>query len=131
MGTQKKKKKKLLQVTGSSISNSIITSRRRKSALKGITIGGSRIRSLINSHLLVHLLKVQVFQIYSIRVLNEISSQKLEPLEIPAEEHSVILFSLLETFDGLDSYRLNLLLGSQELPVLLQSQLSFSPEVVT
>ena len=127
MGTQKKKKKKLIQVTGSGISNSIITSRRRKSALKGITIGGSRIRSLINGHLL----KVQVFQIYSRRVLNEISSQKLEPLEIPAEEHSVILFNLLETFDGLDSYRFDLLLGSQELPVLLQSQLSFSPEVVT
>ena len=123
MGTQKK----LLQVTGSGISNSIITSRRRKSALKGITIGGSRIRSLINGHLL----KVQVFQIYSRRVLNEISSQKLEPLEIPAEEHSIILFSLRETFDGLDSYRFDLLLGSQELLVHLQSQLSFSPEVVT
>ena len=120
-----------MQVIGLGVSNCIITCWRRKCALGSITIRGSRVRSLVSGHLRVHLLKVQVFQIYSKRVLNKISSQKLKPFEVPAEEHSIVLFSLLETFNGLDSYSFDLLFGSQELLVLLHSQLLFSPKVVT
>ena len=51
--------------------------------------------------------------------------------EVLAKEHSIVLFSLLETFDGFNGYSFDLLLDSKELLVLLHIQLPFSPEVVT
>ena len=53
-------------------------------------------------------------------MIDEVSPQKLEPFEVPAEEHSIVLISLLESLDGLSSYGLNLLLSSQELLVLFK-----------
>ena len=75
---------------------------------------------LVSSHFLVYLFEVKVLQIYSRGVLDEVSPQKLEPFEVPAEEHSIVLISLLESLDGLSSYGLNLLLSSQELLVLFK-----------
>ena len=54
------------------------------------------------------------------KVLNEVTSQELEAFVVPAEEHSIVLISLLEGLDGLDSDHLHPFLYSLELLVLLQ-----------
>ena len=76
---------------------------------------------LVSIHLLIYLFEVKVFQIHSRRVFDEVSPQELEPFEVPTEEHSIVLFSLIESLHDLSSYGLDLLLGSQELLVLFQS----------
>ena len=90
----------------------------------------SSLGSLICNHLLVHSLEVQVLQVHVGRVLDEISSQKLEALVVSAEEHSIVLISLLEGLDGLNSDGLHPFLCSLELLVLLQGWLPLRPQVI-
>ena len=66
---------------------------------------------LVSSHFLIYLLEVKVFQIHSRRVLDEVSRQELETFEVPVEEHSIVLFSLLESLHGLNSYGFDPLLA--------------------
>ena len=62
-------------------------------------------------------------------MLNEVSPQKLEPVEAPAEEHSVVLLSLLEALDSLGSNAFDLLPSNHKLLVFLQSQLPLSSKL--
>ena len=108
----KKKKKKRKRVTSSGICDCVITNWRRKSTLVGITFKGSGVGGLVSSHFLVYLFKIKVLQIHSRGVLDEVSPQELKPFEVLAEEHSIVLFSLLESLNSFSSYGLDLLLGS-------------------
>ena len=56
--------------------------------------------------------------------------KELKALLVLAEEHSVVLPSLLESLNGLGSNSLYILLRSLELLVLLQGQLPLSSKVV-
>ena len=90
----------------------------------------SSLGSLICNHLLVHGLEVQVLQVHVGWVLDEISSQELEALVVSAEEHSIVLVSLLEGLDGLNGDGLHPFLCSLEMLVLLQGWLPLRPEVI-
>ena len=64
-------------------------------------------------------------------MVDEVSPQKLEPLELLAEKYSVVLLSLLKALDGLGSNTFDLLLGGCKLLVFLQSQLLLSSKLVS
>ena len=53
------------------------------------------------------------------RVLDEVPPQELETLVVPAEEHSVVLISLLKGFDGLSRNSLHSLFCSLDLFIFL------------
>ena len=74
--------------------------------------------SLVCSHFLIHSFKVQFLQVYTGKVLDEEALQKLEAFVIPAEEHGIVLFSLLEGLDRLDSNYLHPFLYSLDFLVL-------------
>ena len=53
-------------------------------------------------------------------MLDEVAPQQLETFEVLAEEHGVVLISLLESFNGPGRNGLEFVLGHQELLILLQ-----------
>ena len=108
---QKNKKTKKLQVTSSCVIGHVVVSWGRESSLGGITFRSCGLGSLIYSHLSVNLLEIEVLQIHSNQVLDEVAPQELKSLEVSTEEHSIVLISLLEGFNGLSSNGLNFLLG--------------------
>ena len=79
-----------------------------------------RLGSLVSRHLLVHHFQVQALQINTRRVLDKIVPQQLKSLEVLAKEHSVVLVSLLESFNGPGCDGLELVSGHKELLILLQ-----------
>ena len=122
-GTPKKKREENLStVVNSSINDSIISSRGiiSRSLLGGVTLRSQGLGSLVNHHLLIHLFEIQVLQVNSNGMLDEVPPQKLKTFKVPTEEHYVVLVSLLESLDGPSSNSFKLLLGSQKLVVLFQ-----------
>ena len=79
-----------------------------------------RLGSLVNRHLLVHHFQVQALQINTGKVLDKVAPQQLKSLEVLAEEHSVVLVSLLESFNGPGRDGLELVSSHKELLILLQ-----------
>ena len=67
---------------------------------------------------LSHGFKVQFLQVYAGRMLDEEESQELEAFVILADEHGIVLFSLLEGLDRLDSNHLHPFLYSLDFLVL-------------
>ena len=63
-------------------------------------------------------------------MFDQVLTKELKALVVPAKEYSVVLLSLLESFDGLGSNGLQLLLSSLELLILLQCKLPLRFEVV-
>ena len=123
----KKKKDKEIssQGSGSRVGINVITSDGGGSIL-GVGLFSNkifksgRLSNLVSCHLLVHYLKVQALQVNTSGVLDEITPQKLETFEVPTEKYSVILVSLLKSFNGPSSDGLKLVLGHQKLLVLFQ-----------
>ena len=91
-----------------------------RSLLKGITLKSRRLGSLIHRHLLVHHFEIQVLQVNSSGMLDEVPSQKLEAFKVSTEEYCVVLVNLLESLNRPGSDSLELLLGYLKLVVLLQ-----------
>ena len=58
---------------------------------------------LVYYHLLVNHFHVQVFQVYSRGVFNQVPTKELKALVVLAKEYSVVLLSLLESFNSLGS----------------------------
>ena len=79
-----------------------------------------RLGSLISRHLLVHHFQGQALQINTGRMLDKVAPQQLKSLEVPAEEHRVVLVSLLESFNGPGCDSLELVSCHKELLILLQ-----------
>ena len=93
--------------------------------LRGRGLGG-----LVSSHFFVYFLKIKVLQIHSSRVLDKVLPQELKSFEVPIEEHSIVLFSLLKSLNGLSSNGLEFLLHCLEPFILFHHQLSFNSEVI-
>ena len=64
--------------------------------------------SLVCRHFLVDRFHVEILKVYSERMLNQVSTEELEALEVLAEEHDIVLVSLLENLDVLGSNSLQL-----------------------
>ena len=113
-------------------SSYIITIRRGQMSVSRSIFSRSRgLGGLVRYHLLVnYYLHVQVLEVYSRRMFDQVPTKELKALVVPAEEYSVVLLSLLESFDGLGSNGLQLLLSSLELLILLLCDLSLRSEVV-
>ena len=103
----KKKKDYKREVSESCISSSVSWI-----AFKSIAFRYRGLGSFISSHLFIHFLHVQIFQINSGEVLDEIRPQKLKAFKVPNKEHYVVLVSLLKRLDGPSSNGLEFLLGS-------------------
>ena len=126
---------------GSGISNDVIisTGTTIRSTLWGFINGGTfrgvslcsrRLGGLVSSHLLVYLLQVQLPQVHAGRILDEVPPQEFETFEIPTEQNRVVFVSRLKSFNRPRSNRLKTLLGTQKLLILLQGQLTLSPEII-
>ena len=103
-------------MSDSGINSSVITSNDGGSIidislLSNVVFRGRRLGRFVSRHLLVHHLKVQALQVNSSWMLDEITPQKLEAFEVPTEEYSVVLISLLKALNGSSSDGLKLLLG--------------------
>ena len=126
--TSYQKEKKNSQVSGSGVYSSVITKSSvitdgsviSKSLFSNVILKSERLGSLVNRHLLVHHFKIQVLQVISSGMLGEVTPQKLKAFEVPTEEYSVVLVSLLESLNEPGSNGLKLLFGCQKLLVLLQ-----------
>ena len=108
-----------------------IIRRRQRSIPKSVFSKSNRLGGLIRCHLLVNRFHVQVLQVYSRKVFDQIPMKKFKPLVVPVEEHNVVLLDLLESFHSLGSNGLHSLLRSLELLIFLHSQLPLRPEVVS
>ena len=97
--------------SGSVLDFSLVSSRFLKSR---------RLGSLVSRHLLVHHFEVQALLINTGRVFDKVAPQQLKSLEVPVEEHSVVLVSLLESFNGPGRDGFELVSGHKELFILLQ-----------
>ena len=128
MGAQNKRK--FLQVTGSCVVSHVVVSWGYRSSLGGITFRSCRLGSLVHSHLSVNLIEIKILHVHANQVLDEVALKELEFHKVPTEEHSIMLVSLLEGFNGLSSNGFNFLLSRQELLVFLHHQLALSLEVV-
>ena len=112
-------------MSGSEVGSGVITSNGSRSVL-GIWLISNRIfrsrrlGSFISRHLLVHYLQVQVLQINTRGVLNEVAPQQLKAFKVSTEEYGVVLVSLLESFNGPGRNGLELVLGHQKLLILFQ-----------
>ena len=116
MTGHRKEKEISSQVSDSGVNSSVITNNDGGSIISiglfgNVIFRSGRFGGLISCHILVHLLKVQVLQVNSSRMLDEITSQKLEAFEVPTKEYSIVLVSLLKALNGSGSNGLKLLLG--------------------
>ena len=114
MGHQKEKISS--QVSDSGVNSNVITNNDGGSIISigifsNVIFRSGRLGGLVSHHLLVHHLKVQVLQVNSNRMLDEITSQKLETFEVPTKEYSTVLVSLLKALNGSGNNGLKLLLG--------------------
>ena len=98
--------------------------------LWSVILRSRRQGGLVHCHFLIYLLQIQVFKIHAGGVLDKVSPEELKTLVIPTEEHSVVLFSLLEGLDRLSNNSLDLLFCSQELLVFLQRQPPLCPQII-
>ena len=113
--TTKKSKKANEHKAGSGNGRIITILRRQRSIPRSSGYGG-----LVRWHLLVNHFHVQILQVYSRGVFDQVLTDELKALVIPAKEYNVVLFNLLESLDGLSSNDLHLLLRSLELLIFLQ-----------
>ena len=80
--------------------------------------------NLVLFHLSINGLKVQILKIHARAMFNHIPSEKFETLEVLLKQYSVILFSGLESSDGLGYSDLHPLASTcQEVVLLLHHQL--------
>ena len=114
----KTKKRRRKQITGSGIYGWVVISWRRRSTLGGITFRACGLGGLVSNHFSVYFFEIKVLQIHSSRVLDEVSPQELKSFEVPTKEHSIVLFSLLKSLNGLSSNGLEFLLHLLKLFVL-------------
>ena len=105
---------------GSNVSSSTVSV---EGILESVNLGSRRLGSLIGSHFLIYLLQVELFQVHSRGMLNEVSPQKLKPLEVLVEKYSVVLLSLLKALDNLGYNPFDPLLGNCKLLVFHLGQL--------
>ena len=113
--TKKRKKRGDEHKVGSGSGRIITIFRRQRSIPSGVFSRSSGLGGLICCLLLVNHLHVQIFQVNSRGVFDQVLIKELNPLIVPAEEYSVVLLSLLKSLGGLGSNRLHLLLQSLEL----------------
>ena len=97
----------------------------------GVSLCSRRLGGLVSSHLLVYLLQVQLPQVHTRRMLDEVPPQEFETLEVLAKQNHVVLISRLKSFDRPGNNSLKTLLGAQKLLILFQGQLMLSPKVIT
>ena len=118
--TTKKSKKANEHKAGLGSGRIITILRRQMSIPMSIFSRSSGYGGLVRWHLLVNHFHVQILQVYSRGVFDQVLTDELKALVIPAKEYNVVLFNLLESLDGLSSNGLHLLLCSLELLIFLQ-----------
>ena len=104
------------QVSDLGVNSSVITNHGGGSIisiglLSSVIFRSRRLGGLVSRHLLIHHVKVQVLQVNSSRMLDKITSQKLEAFEVPTKEYRVVLVSLLKALNGSSSNGFKPLLG--------------------
>ena len=83
-----------------------------RGTLGGVSLSSKTLSSLVSSHLLVYLLQVQLPQVYTGRMLDEVPPQEFETLEVPTEQDRAVLIIHLEGFNEPGSNCLELILGA-------------------